>query len=304
MSERGDYRAIYTVLPDSPEFQSLSPHAQLVWFHLKLALGPTGIDTMTAPEWQIAERSNLEVDQVRAALEELAEPSPSDGIPHPIPKAWLVRERNVLWLRNGLKYEPSRTLTNANHRTSVEKHAAGLPKLRIVNDFCAHYGIDPVFPELWDTPSPTPSPSKGIPDHGNGDGERKRSTETENGKSTPSPREVSEKSDPLTEWLGEHAELVADCPLVRDREARKALHAQFGPPEMRANAWKQPDGTAVPPDDRPRILAAALLGYAGEGNSRIIVSEFAGLLRRTIHDEVAEPSHATTGSPDLSHWED
>lgn len=138
-------------------------------------------------------------------------------------------------------------------------------------------------------------------------GSRNRGTED----STPSPRAREEpdvensdveNSDPLTAWLGEHAEIVADCPLVRDQSARRSLHLQFGPPGLRAHAWRLPDGSSVEPDERPRLLAAALVGYAGEGNRRVIVNEFAGMLRRTIQDELHEPSPAAVPIDDL--WED
>lgn len=125
--------------------------------------------------------------------------------------------------------------------------------------------------------------------------------------STHSPRETNgdvEKSDPLFQWLNGHGKLVADCPLLDSPAARLSLHANFGPPEMRANAWKKPDGSAVPHEQRPRILAAAVLSYAGEGKREIAVSEFSGLLRRTIRDEYAESTPGGRKASDLSHWED
>ena len=135
MAERGDYRAIHTVLLESPEFVDMSAAAQLVWFHLKLRLGATGIDVIPAAEAVLSEATNLPPEDVRNALFELKGEPPSEGIPNPIPEGipnpprmgWLMRERNVFWLRNALKFEPSRTLTNDNHRKNVLTHLRGLP---------------------------------------------------------------------------------------------------------------------------------------------------------------------------------
>ena len=148
MAERGDYRAIHTVLLESPEFVDMSPYAQLIWFHLKLRLGPTGIDVIPAAEAVLAEATGLPPDAIK------------EGIADTIRMGWLMRERNVFWLRNALKFEPSRTLTNDNHRKNVLTHLRGLPKLKIVNDFADYYELVRPFPDL----SPPPSPPKGIPD--------------------------------------------------------------------------------------------------------------------------------------------
>lgn len=287
MTERGDFRSIYTVLVDTPEFTDLPPEAQLVWFHLKLKMGPAGIDVIPAAEHVLSDTTGIPCEGVADAIEILSQ------------RGFLARERNVLWLRNALKFEPSRNLDNDNHKKSIRKHISSLPKLGIVNDFADYYNLDRPFPKVI----PSGYHRDTLPDHG------RRSTEdgvlkTEDGKSTPSPREDVENSDPLLDWLNGHGSLVADCPLIKDPRARTSLHANFGPPEMRANAWKKPDGTSVPPGERPRILAAALLSYAGEGKRDVVVSEFAGLLRRAIRDECETPTGAGRKATDLSHWED
>lgn len=305
MSDRGDYRAIHTVIVDSPEFMDLSPEAQLVFFHLKLRLGATGIDVVPAAEGVLAESSNLSLEQVRTALSELCgespTPSPSDGIPHPLPMGWLRRERHVFWLRNALRFEPSRTLSNENHRKNILGHLAGLPKLAIVNDFADYYELPRPFPEVGDTPSP----SKGIPDHGDGRTEERKNgrTDTDTETACVAPALESggdvDEDDRLAQWLNGYSASVADCHLVDSPQVRSTLFQLFGPPGMRARAWELPNGSSVPEAERPRIFAAALLGYAAEGKQRIVTNEFAGVVRKIAEAEI----HAASGG-DLSHWED
>lgn len=122
---------------------------------------------------------------------------------------------------------------------------------------------------------------------------QRQSTETE---PTPFLRARDEPTDALTEWLGEYAHVLEDCELVEDHAARRTLHTQFGPPALRANAWRFDNGDSVPEEDRPRLLAIAISGYAGEGNTDVITSEFAGLLRRVIRDEGLEPQAVGKGA--------
>lgn len=136
MSDRGDYRGIYTVLTETPEFQDLPPEAQLVWFHLKLKLGASGIDVLDAAEAVISERSGIPSEGVADAIEILST------------RGWLARDRNVLWLRNALRFEPSRNLKNDNHKKSILAHLQSLPKRKIVNDFAKYYKIELPFPDL------------------------------------------------------------------------------------------------------------------------------------------------------------
>ena len=231
MAERGDYRAIHTVLLESPEFVDMSAAAQLVWFHLKLRLGATGIDVIPAAEAVLSEATNLPPEDVRNALFELKGEPPSEGIPNPPRMGWLMRERNVFWLRNALKFEPSRTLTNDNHRKNVMKHLCGLPKLKIVNDFAEYYELDRPFPDL----SPTPPPTKGIPDPlpdplpDHGRTEERKNGETETEKEKPPYRGAKRKGRLPDDWgpSETHATKASELGLDVESEAERfRLHAQ------------------------------------------------------------------------------
>ena len=245
MAERGDYRAIHTVLLESPEFVDMSAAAQLVWFHLKLRLGATGIDVIPAAEAVLSEATNLPPEDVRNALFELKGEPPSEGIPNPIPEGipnpprmgWLMRERNVFWLRNALKFEPSRTLTNDNHRKNVMKHLCGLPKLKVVNDFADYYELVRPFPDL----SPPPSPPKGIPDplpdHGRTEernteerNTEERNTEERNTEKEKPPYRGAKRKRRLPDDWGPsetHATKASELGLDVESEAERfRLHAQ------------------------------------------------------------------------------
>lgn len=173
--DRGEWRGIYTVLSDTPEFQDLGPDAQLIWFHLKLRLGAAGIDTLPAAEYVVSDAAGIPSERVRDGIEILSE------------GGWLIRERNVFWLRNALKFEPSRNLSNPNHVKSIRSHIAGLPKLAIVNDFADYYELDRPFPDA--------TPSEGYRDTTPDNGRRKTEDGIRKTDTSPPPR-ANESEEP------------------------------------------------------------------------------------------------------------
>jgi hypothetical protein len=146
VSDKGEYRSIYVSFVDSWEFQQLSTAARMCLFLMKMKLGKTGIDVFY-PEC-LPRLSGLPADACDAALAELqagAEP-------------WLIVERNVFWLRNGLKYDPSKPLSNPNGRKGTADHLRSLPNLRIVKDFAAYYALPEAgSPALSGSPFEAPS---------------------------------------------------------------------------------------------------------------------------------------------------
>jgi uncharacterized phage protein (TIGR02220 family) len=54
---------------------------------------------------------------------------------------WIRREGVILWIRNGLRHDPSMRLSNKDHRKSVERAISELPRLPIVLSFCEYYEI-------------------------------------------------------------------------------------------------------------------------------------------------------------------
>lgn len=132
MAQRGEYTAIHTALVDDEGFQALGADARLCFYTLKLILGPSGIEVVRMFVPQMAQLTGLSDGPLRFALDELTH------------KRWLRQQGDVVWLRNGLRFNPNMNLSNDNHRLGVERHLRGLPSSAIVNAFAQHYG----YPEI------------------------------------------------------------------------------------------------------------------------------------------------------------
>ena len=135
--ERGIYRGVYSALVDDDDFQALSPHAKLVLYTCRVCVqaGPAAIFRYYAE--LLRAQTGLTARQLEAALVELEQ------------GAWISREGHVLWVRNGLRFDPYTTLANDNHKKSVENWLRGLPKVEIVLKFCDYYHL--AYPSGWDT---------------------------------------------------------------------------------------------------------------------------------------------------------
>lgn len=124
MTDRGEYRSIRTVIVQGPDFKRMSPNAKLVWFYIKLQLGPTGIGVFNAAKHVLSEQTGLSPRKVESLLVELDR--------HP---EFFRREDSVFWVVGGLKNDPGMSCKNANHVKSVVAAIAALPRLAIVSDF-------------------------------------------------------------------------------------------------------------------------------------------------------------------------
>lgn len=124
--DRGEYRPIYVALLDGPDFQALGAEERWVLVTLKLSLGMLGIAVLPGLEAALAERTGLPARRVARALATLA-------------GHWIEREKNVIWLTRGFKFEPSMSPSNQLHRTSVSRAISTLPSLPIVERFKKAY---------------------------------------------------------------------------------------------------------------------------------------------------------------------
>lgn len=262
MSDRGSYRAIHSVTVDSPEFIDMGWQGQLVWFHLKLRLGPSGIGVLPAIEAVLGEATGgdrgCHPDTIRQGI--------TDGMN----AGFLVRERNVLWLRNALKFEPSMSLKNENHRKRIQKHIAGLPKLKIVNDFADYYGLDRPF-EIECHPDGIPQP---IPDQGEREEQRKGRTEYS--------------------LAAREAVLGFDTLDAAVRTSIKGLYGLNGTEGTDEGVWSGIDDR----DERRRLVEVAVVRWQAEGHSRWNSRLFRRILE-TVVDESRKPVPS-----DPSIWDD
>lgn len=164
MSSRGVYRGIFSALPDDPDFQALPPNARLALYTVRLCrqAGPAAIFRYYSAV--LIAQTGLAPKTLERALVAL------EG------GRWIEREGVVLWVRNGLRYDPSVRLADAKHRKGVLAHVASLPRLEIVLRFCDYYGL----------PRPFEGPSKTSPTR---DRERdKKKLEETREPTNPSPR--------------------------------------------------------------------------------------------------------------------
>lgn len=126
------YRAVYGSLVDSLEFKQLSADARATFLILRVSpeCGPAGIFIFYLEP--LMDRTGLPRERVQNSLDELEH------------KGWILREQNVLWIRNALRFTPNFNLTNENHRVSILKQVRTLPKLAIIRKFCDYYKLDAI----------------------------------------------------------------------------------------------------------------------------------------------------------------
>lgn len=97
---------------------------------------------------------------------------------------------------------------------------------------------------------------------------------------------VARALDDLGRWVGEERnKALGQCGLVDESRVRNTLYQHYGPPGLRAHVWRLDDGSSLAESERPRLLTAALTGYAAEGHTEIVTNELAGMLRSMVRAE-------------------
>lgn len=166
MSRRGPYRSVYASLVDDPDYQQLSPPARhcLLTMRLSKEAGPACI-WRYYPE-TIARQTGLTIEQVTAALQEL------------VHAGWIALDSHVLWIINGLRYDPTVSVIHAKHRIAIGKALDSLPRgSEITSRFCDYYEITkpsyqnghslsipsaPLGSPIPNTEVPIPIPTQGV----------------------------------------------------------------------------------------------------------------------------------------------
>jgi hypothetical protein len=172
--DRGIYRSIYTGMLDHEDYQALPSAARLVLLTLRLGIAQRGSIALYSRDRLMAQ-TGLSARGVEAALR-ILEQDPSPDRP------WIVRDRRIVWVRNGLRFDPTINLDNINNMVGIARDVAGLPRTKTVEAFLAYYpqvavhighdhrgpgGGPPAAPPVAPPPapgeaalaSPSPSPS-------------------------------------------------------------------------------------------------------------------------------------------------
>ena len=149
---RGLYRGIYAAMLDDPDFQTLSPQARHVLLTLRLCAQNNLACLFRLYLPVLMAQTGYSQVVVERALEEL------------IRDRWIEREQTLVWIRNGLRFDPTVRIPNSKHHTHITRAISAFGPLKIVARFCEYYKIRYPFdtppiphPDL-DAPIPIPSP--------------------------------------------------------------------------------------------------------------------------------------------------
>jgi hypothetical protein len=137
MPSRGVFRGVSSVLFDDPDYQHLSPHARLLLLTLRLCrdAGPSAIFEYATDK--LMRQTGLPPKTLETAFKALETGH------------WVQREYPIVWVRNGLRYDPLVRVTNPGHRDAILRSLAILPQYKIVKTFCEYYHLPyPIPPEF------------------------------------------------------------------------------------------------------------------------------------------------------------
>ncbi len=261
-TKRGEYATIHAAIVDDPEFQALTPDARYVWYTLKLLLGASGIDLIRAHIPALGMATGYPIDRLSDSL---------DGLEK---GGWLVRQGDVLWLRNALRFNPQFNIANPKHATHLRNHLEGLPRLKIVADFAAYYGMEAPF-EPVETDSLSYSLSHSLYESGSGSGS---SNSSGNGSGNAAENVEKSRHPELSTFLGSHA----DCLTGVDVMAQRSVWGIWGPHGTNAHEWR-----GMAQERQAPILATAILSWRAGKPERFYRPFFAKILERAIDDAIA-----------------
>jgi|GEM_PF-2776325 len=201
--DKGTYRSIYSAIWDDPEFQEFDGDMMLVFFSLRTCVECKFFGIFTFYPVLLHERIlHIPPERLYAAFDRLVE------------TGWVKYERPILWIVKALKNEPNFAWNNPNHVTGLQNHLGTLPKLGIVEEFAAYYGI-PIPCQSHGNPMPIPPEGNGIRmgssrDSNQGEGDCK-STSTPGAALTAAPEGQTEDQSEDER----NAELRRDIPMLQ-----------------------------------------------------------------------------------------
>lgn len=145
---RGLWRGVYSAIVDHPDFHVLTPQARLTLLVCRLGSLNNQASIFRYYREPLCVQTGLAPHELEAALCDL-ETKPSKTEP------WIMRDNLILWVRNGLKYDPNLTPTqNEAHRVGILRAVSALPHTPLVTKFMRYYKLGRATPR----PSPRGSP--------------------------------------------------------------------------------------------------------------------------------------------------
>ncbi len=132
-NDRGIYRGIYASLIDDLDFQSMKSRTRHVFLTLRLS-EQTGIGCIFRFYYEPLQQ---QTGYTKAEIDESLSECAAGG--------WIKVEWPLLWIINGLRYDPYAKIKSPKIRACVLKHVKSLPKLALVREFCEFYGIEYPF---------------------------------------------------------------------------------------------------------------------------------------------------------------
>jgi hypothetical protein len=247
---------------------------------LKLKLGPYGIGVFYATVLQEYHRKAT-ADELKSALEELEREKPS-GSP-----SWIRRERTLIWIRNGLRFDPALSMSNPNHKKGALRHALALPSKTLCAEFIAYYELEDAESLVSGRPrrkadaTENKSPLNPISQR-----QQIRETETETERERERERETETETDATrasspSSSSPEEERVAQRLSTEADRAALAALvHAAPAPTTWLAEMNAALDGMAGHTFLTPLQLGEALRDFVGNGDlARLSFSRFRGYLR-------------------------
>lgn len=125
-SSMGNYASLIRRIWDDLDFRKLTPDSRLVFVCLRTCPQNNIPCIMELNFEQIEKQTGLPRKRIEKAINSLS-------------KGWIKVESGWVWIRNGLKYDPTYRPTNENHVKGLERAIINLPKMELVSDFIEHY---------------------------------------------------------------------------------------------------------------------------------------------------------------------
>jgi hypothetical protein len=128
-SERGYYRGLYSAIFDSPEYLGLTPDTRDLIVYLRMSPQYNQPGLFLFYREPVLKHTGDPLELIEKGLQELQETK------------WIKQADGLLWIVNGLKYDPMISLNNENHRIGIIDALKGLPRSPLVAEHIKYYGL-------------------------------------------------------------------------------------------------------------------------------------------------------------------